>query len=296
MSFSATEAAFEGFRLVRRHPPALLFWTLTYIVSFALQFGLVGSSLADVMAQVEALEGVTDPDPTALRALGAGFAMLLAFAAPITVVVGAVLNTAVARAVLRPEDRRFGYLRLGSDELRVLAVSVILAVVTGAVAVVGFTVVGVLAGITQASGIAALWLLVGLALIGAVGLWAWLAVRLSLAVPITVAEQRIAIFDSFAMTHGRFGPLLGMAVIAGMMTMLVSLLSSVVAMPVTSLTGGMEALAAFEGRSTADILRAAGPAVAVWCGLNAVFSALQLSVLNAPFSAAYRDIKGLPKD
>ena len=32
MSFSATDAAFEGFRVVRRAPLSLVFWVLVYLV------------------------------------------------------------------------------------------------------------------------------------------------------------------------------------------------------------------------------------------------------------------------
>jgi len=55
-------------------------------------------------------------------------------------------------------------------------------------------------------------------------------------------------------------------------------------------------LAAMEGMSTAQIMQAAGPGLLAWGVVNAVVSALQLAVLYAPFSAAYRDIKGLPHE
>ena len=123
----------------------------------------------------------------------------------------------------------------------------------------------------------------------------WLSVRLSLAIPITVAERRIALLDSFALTKGRFWPLFGMAVIVFIMTLLVGLLSSIIAMPMTLMSGGgLEGLAAYGGQSTMAILQQAGPMIAAWVVLNALFSALQLAVMYAPFSAAYRDIKGLP--
>ena len=41
MPFSPTEAAFEGFRIVRRHPLAIVFWGLAYIVFFVALFALV---------------------------------------------------------------------------------------------------------------------------------------------------------------------------------------------------------------------------------------------------------------
>jgi len=126
----------------------------------------------------------------------------------------------------------------------------------------------------------------------AIALFIWLAVRLSLAIPITMAERRIAIFDSFAVTKGRFWPLLGMALLAFVMSIVVSLLGSLVAMPIQLATGGIEGLAGLEGESIPTILQAAWPAIAAWVVINAVISALQVAVVYAPFSAAYRDIKG----
>ena len=40
------------------------------------------------------------------------------------------------------------------------------------------------------------------------------------------------------------------------------------------------------------ILQSAWPAIAAWILINAVMSALQVAVVYAPFSAAYRDMKG----
>lgn len=295
MTFSATEAAFEGFRIVRRNPLAIVFWALAYIVFFAAFFAIFGGSLASLMATTEGLEG-GQPSPQDLEALGQTYLGFMGLAAPLGLILGAVLNAAVARAVLRPEEKSFGHMRLGGDELRVLAVSVVLAIVVGAVAIVLFVVVGVAVGVTAQSNQGLAWLvgvLLGLAAIVALS---WLSIRLSLAVPVTVAEKRIAPFASFALTRGKTLPILGMAIIAAIMSILVSILGTIIALPVTMTTGGLERLAAFDGQSTLQIAQAAGPAIISWGVVNAIFSALQLAVLYAPFAAAYRELKGLPHE
>ena len=116
--------------------------------------------------------------------------------------------------------------------------------------------------------------------------------RLSLAIPITIAERRIAIFDSFAVTKGRLWPLLGMALLAAVMSLVVGLLGSLVGMPIELATGGLKGLADLEGESLQVILQSAWPAIAAYIVINAIMSALQVAVIYAPFSAAYRDIKG----
>ena len=119
----------------------------------------------------------------------------------------------------------------------------------------------------------------------------WLAVRLSLAVPMTLDQGRIVIFESFKATRGRFWPLLGMSVIVFIMTMVVSLLGSIVAMPITLMTGGLNSLAAFDGASAAEMLQQSWVAIISWSVINAILSALQLAVLYAPFSAAWQGLR-----
>jgi hypothetical protein len=295
MTFSATEAAFEGFRIVRRHPLAIVFWALAYLIFFGAFFALFGGSLASLMATTESLEG-SQPSPQEIEALGQTYIGFMGLALPLGLVIGAVLNAAVARAVLRPQEKSFGYMRLGGDELRVLVVSIVIGIVVGAVSFVLFAIVGVGATLAGQSN-PGLGVLVGVLLgLAAIVVICWLSIRLSLAVPITVAERRIAPFESFALTRGQTLPILGMAIIAVIMSILVSLLGTIIALPVTMNTGGLEQLAAFDGQPTVQILRAAGTGIIAWGVVNAIFSALQLAVLYAPFSAAYRDLKGLPHE
>ena len=51
MTFSATEAAFEGFRVVKRKPLTVVFWALAYLVFFVLFFALAGPSLVSTGAE-----------------------------------------------------------------------------------------------------------------------------------------------------------------------------------------------------------------------------------------------------
>jgi hypothetical protein len=296
MRFSATEAAFEGFRIVRRHPLAIVFWGLAYVIFFVAFFALVGGQLPGIMAQAEALQG-GEPDMAAFQELGQSYFTILGLGAPLGLLLSAVLSAGVARAVLSPADKAFGYLRLGGDELRVLAVNVILSLVMGLGFFVLAMVVGVVATVVGQSNQGAGVLVGVLAGLAALVLAVWVSIRLSLAVPLTMAQKRIAPFASFQATKGHTLPILGMAVIAFIMSILVSLLGSVVALPIMMVTGGgLEQLAALEGQSTQAILQTAAPGLLAWGVVNAVLSALQLAVVYAPFAAAYRDLMGLPHE
>src|SRR5690606_33608566 len=126
-------------------------WALAYLVFTVIMLALVGGSMASFMDQAAALEGVTDPSPEqVLPMIGAMFAML-GILLPLSIVFAAVVYTAVNRAVVRPGEKGFGYLRLGGDELRVFVVYLVLTVLAMIVAGVLFGAVGILAGLTAAA-------------------------------------------------------------------------------------------------------------------------------------------------
>ena len=300
MAFSASDAAFEGFRLVRRKPVALVAWALLYAVLSLASVFAMSNAIGLMVEWGERTEALESAEPTQAEVMavfqGFGEVMLsLAWLLPVSLIVGAMLMAAVARAVLNPRAGGFGYLRLGMDEVRVFVVSLVLCILLfGGWLAVGLL-VGVLAGIAGATGASWMWLVVVLGGLAGVAAIVWLAVRLSLAVPITVAENRFAIFDSFALTRGRFWPLLGMAVIAFVMVLVISLLAMVVTLPLNLMTG-LESWS-FGSNADPEVMAAALDVTNPWVIVNAlveaVVYALTVGVMYAPFAAAYRDIKGL---
>ena len=301
MSFSATEAAFEGFRLVRRKPLALVAWALLYaVVSLASLFAVSTAMgpLARVTEMAEALEGVTDParaDVMALFQAMGEVLLALGWLFPVSIVVAAMLAAAVARGVLTPRAGGFGYLKLGMDEVRVVVVTVVLSVLWIVLLMALIFLVGIAAGIAQASGSgAAVLVAVAIGLAGVL-LSIWLAVRLSLAVPITVARKKIAIFDSFSVTKGRFWPLLGMIILTAVMVIIIGVLSTIITLPLGMMSGlgswsmGSDAtdLAAMQARFDLTNPWVIGSAL-----VEAIVYALTVGVMYAPFAAAYRDITG----
>ena len=293
MAFSATDAAFEGFRVVRRRPMALVFWSLFYIAVMAAAFAVMGPNLISFVSATEQLEqsGAT-PSMEDFAPIFQMMGLLFAVMLPLGLIAGAMINAAVSRSVLRPSESAFGYLRLGMDEVRVLVVSIVLSIVFMVAMFVVSGILGAVIGMAAAAEAPALWLVVVLLVCAGIALFVWLLVRLSLAIPITMAERRIAIFDSFAVTKGRFWPLLGMALLAFVMSMVVGILGGLVAMPIQLATGGLAGLSDLEGESLQVLLQSAWPAIAAWVVINAIMSAMQVAVVYAPFSAAYRDIKG----
>lgn len=300
MAFSATDAAFEGFRLVRRNPLALVAWTLLYaVLSLTALFSLSNmvGALEAWTVQAEAMDSVDQPSLEQVMVLMSGFGAIMAQVAwllPVSLVVGAMLGAAVARGVLKPSGDPFGYLRLGMDELRVLVVTFVLTLVMCFGGVFAFVALGVLvaAGKAAGDGPAAI-----AGLVGALALFCgfvWVAVRLSLAVPITVAEKRFAFFDSFRVTKGHFWSLLGMAVLAFVMVMLIEFLSKIITLPLGMISGlDSWSLSGHEDpAAVAAALDVTNPWVIAHAVVEAIVAALTVGILYAPFAAAYRDITG----
>jgi hypothetical protein len=295
MTFPATDCAFEGFRLTRRAPLAVLSWAAAYAVFIGLMFLLVGPHFVTVLSVITEMQaqGQTEPSPEDVERLAQAYGVIIGWAMPLGLLFSAVISTAIARSVIRPEDRKFGYLRVGKDELRVLGASLLVSLIMFAVTFVGFMIVTV--ATAGAMALPALWLAVVLLSLAIIGLLIWLSVRLSLVVPSTFAEGRIMLKPAFAMTGKKvFWPLLGMAIIAGIMAMLVGLLGSAVAAPLSLMVGGSEQVVAMQGASVPSLLSALGPMLAVSVVVQAVLSAAQIVIMYAPFSAAYLQLKGAP--
>lgn len=289
MSLSATEAAFEGFRVVRRKPTVVAWWALAYLVLFAVAFALAGPSLIEVMTIADTMNAA-NPSPADMQRLGAAYAGL-AWLLPAGLLFGAVLNTAIVRAVLRPEEGRLGYLRLGADEFRVLGATLLLTLAGAAITLLAAFAAGLLVGVASLAGQAVAWLVGLLAGAAVLALVVFLAIRFSLVVPATFTEKRMAFKDSWRATKGVFWPLLGMAVIAVIMSIVVGLLGGIVALPLTLATGGMQTLTSMEGASFGEMLSTAGPAIATWIVVNSILSTLQMVAIYAPFAAAWRDMR-----
>lgn len=301
MGFSATDAAFEGFRVVRRNPVALVAWTLVYLIyTLGALFASGGAmkSMGVWAEQMEALE--KGPKPESIEALApimeSYFAAMshMAWTIPAQMIISAVLMAAISRAVLSSKGDAFGHVRLGMDEVRVFVVTLVICILTAITATVAFVLAAVAGGIAISAMKGWGVLVMVLAMLAAFAFVIWLCVRWSLAVPITVAEKRMAIFDSFNMTKGRFWPLLGMALIAGVMAIVISLLAGVVTMPL-AMMGGMSMFGNMTGDDPMAMFENFDP-TSPWmiasAVANAIIYALTVAVVYAPFTAAYRGIKG----
>lgn len=301
MAFSPTEAAFEGFRLTREKPLIVVWWTVIYLavnlVVMALATSLLGSSMTDILAMSA---NPMAADPAAFEAIGPKLLLFEAAALPMLLVMSAVLAAAAYRAVFQPgESSRFGYLKLGADELRLALLYVMLTfIIIGAMMLVSI-VVGVLLSIITAvagggaGGAVAGGLAMAAAVTAMLGALAYFGVRLSLAGPATFVEKKLILRPAWAMTRGHFWPLLGAYFLSWVLAIVVTLLGKAVFTGVGAALGGsMGAYAAAGMPDFSSMASVFGPAHLGFLATTALLGALQAAITLAPAAVAFRALGG----
>ena len=297
-SFSASEVALTGFRIVRERPKVILVWSVIQLV-ISLVFGVATVQFGGAAMMRLSAGGAGASDPAQNMALVQQALPLYFCFFVFALVFYPLLFATMNRAVLRPGDDRLGYIRLGADELRQLGLFALIFVL-GLVAYIGLIIAMiVVAGVGFAvsggskglGGPAALMLvLLGLAVLG---LWVFVWVRLSLASPLTFATGKINLFGSWGLTKGLFWPMFGAYVVATILGVIVSLLTVVITLAVTAVlgggTGGLATLFRPDMTSVAAYLT---PARIVTLVIGAVSSALVWPVLVTPAAAIYRSLPG----
>lgn len=229
MSFSATEAAFEGFRVTRQNPLSVLVWAGLWGIGLIAVLMILGPITMPYASEIEAAQGdVTALSPSAVTALSLGMAAVL----PVLLGLQAILAPAVYRAVYARQTKRIGYLQLGLIELRTLAVVVLLAILSIVLNLGGEAAVTLS---KQVGGVAAAFA-VNLAVFA---FTTWISVRLMLTAPLVLRRKGLPFRDSWRMTAKSFWPVLGVFFLSLAMTLLVLLLLVLIGWPLyTALTMG----------------------------------------------------------
>jgi hypothetical protein len=296
--FSASDAAFTGFRVVAERPWAVAIWAaLQLVVSLAVNL-FAAYSAGPAFTKLARL-GLQPPgqDPTLvlglfLQALPTYLALLVA-----GLVLNAVLYGAMNRAVLRPQESRFGYLRLASDELRQLGLFGVflgLGIIAYAIAIVFLVVVMVIVAIaTGGSDSAGVALGLAITLPAMLCGFIYLAVRLSLASPLTFDTRRIDPMAAWRLTRGRFWPLLGTYFIAFALSIVVVVLTfAIAAAAVAVVGGGVGALGAALQPDSGTVAEVLNPARLAYLAVSAIGQALIWPVTMTPPASIYRALTG----
>jgi hypothetical protein len=284
---AVTDTAFTGFRVVREQPFALLFWALASLI-FSLAISAVFLAAGGKIIDPQMVQA--DPSQTqALLAQLAAMAPAILATAAVALVVNCIAYGAMNRAILRPQDKAFGFLRFGIDELRLLGAMVLLAIVFFSVYFGLVVVVALCAGIAALGG-KVVGIIVGAVTVAtALCIIAILAVRLSLVLASTFDTGKISLGGSWALTRGRFWPILGTYFLATALTAVVVLLAWLVEMGVGALVLGSR-LQEFLTNQPQTIGELFTPVSLLRIALGAVTSALIWPLTLTPSPSVYKQL------
>lgn len=268
--FSVSDAAVEGFRVIRDRWRVLIGWSAFNLLALVGLFVLL-AVVVTAVALASASRGSASEAGGIAASVVVGLGSLF---------VQVVIITGLLRLMLRPEAPGFLHLRMGADELRVLgALALLVLAALPMVAAAGFAV----ALLAKVSGPAAT--LAGIALAGAVYA---VMLRLALAPVIAFAEARIDLLEAWRRTRGQTWRLVGMAVLLACLVAMIAVAAWVVVFVVGGLlTGfhdlglsGPETMAQHPGRYIFQLLA------------EMLLTPFFLAIGQAPWVAVYR---ALPK-
>ncbi|BBF79973.1 hypothetical protein [Asticcacaulis excentricus] len=291
---SSVDFAFEGFRIIRERPILIAWWGALLLLNLIICIFILaqaGVPLTEHMSlEKEAAEGIE-----LIRQTGA-----VLLAALIGMVFYAVMTCAVYRAVLGGYSPRYGYLRLGMDEVRqvVLIFSLVLMVlVVMMLSIVPLMILnGLLSLIAQAVAKALVPTVSSLVALAATLLNVWLAVRLSMVGVQSFDEKRLNLLGSLVLTRGRFWTLLGgFAVVFGLV-LFVGILFYVIYMAIAAWITGVEivTIADVPAPDFSSLSALLSPVNAAYVAVNTIVSPLTTALGVGAVAAAYQTLKNTP--
>lgn len=301
VKLNVTQAAFSGFGVIGRNPVAVLVWALFVgLIGVLPMVGLMGGFVTSVVRIAMADQHGVEPTPEMIMPmLGALFALL-----PVMMLTGLIVRTVLAgaifRAVLQPRDKGWFYLRLGARELWLALLFLVVGILAFFVCMIVMVMVVpmIMLGVASDDPMVRLGLM-RLAMLPVYAVMIFLFIRFSMAFPMTFAESRFRLFESWALTRGNgwrlFLMLLLLTAIAVAVEMVIGVMVvvgviSVIGVGAMSGDWSEERITAFFNQDPSIWMSGVLPWVAgivvVACIVGTVFTV----IFTAPLAEAYRQL------
>ena len=275
-NFSASDAALDGFQVIRTHWRVVLGWCLFSLLGFV---GLVILGFMVIAAATLAAANRAQAD--LFGGVAGGVVFGLGGAA-----IQWVVLAALYRLRLRPDGPpALYYLRLSRDEARLFGLWLILLALFAVLMTLGFL---ALRWLEPISGLAA-----GMGTFAFLLVVAWLALRLSLAGPANFATGRFGLADSWRLTRGRVWALVGMILLALCLLLLMFVVIFIVTAVIQAAIGGFHTLAPVSLSDPQALAERPGAYVFALIA-ELVLAPLYLVISQAPFAAAYKALAAEP--
>jgi hypothetical protein len=272
-----------GTRLVRAQRKAVAIWGGLYLAACLAVMALIWPMFADLATfQQQAITaqaaGLPPPPPPS------GFMLSMFGIEAVMIALLIMIFAAAVRATALGGDDRFGFLRVGMDELRLLGLGLLLGLTWFVATIVLGFVAALAAGFTaalsggSAEGATGIVLILMLAFMV---LTIWVQVRISLAGALTVLRGRIVIREAWRLTRGRFWTLFGVYLLVFVAYCVVTLAVLAVVNPdlLAAYADGMQpaAMQAALAQQQAAFADPFSPRVLVMWGIGAVAMTLGMA-------------------
>lgn len=285
------ECVLAGPRFIASKPATIGIWAA---LQLALNLGMTLLMIAMMGPQLQALAKLSgagaqsNPQATlaAVSGLLPGYLVLML----LSLVIYGVIYAAMNRAVLRPRDSAFVYLRLGGDEVRqglLVVIYAVLFLMLYVVAIlVGAVVIGILS-VAQSPLLSGLGTLV--VFLAVLGLFIFLGVRLSLSSALTFETGRLHVFGGWAISRGHFWSMVAVYLLCAVQVLLLAVIAGVIIwLALGALTPGGDAMSFFTKPDMGSVGAFMTPARLVYSVMAAAMTVVIFPITLMPGPAMYR--------
>jgi hypothetical protein len=291
-TFSTTDAALAGFRLVREHPRTVAVWGVILLIVSAITNVLMIVSGGSDMHFLKRWPPST-ADVAQMQGEMQALAPVSLLCMLLSMVAFAIIFTGVYRVLLRPADRGLAHLRLGRDEVRQFLALLVWALTMLAAYLAAVIVGGLIVAVVQIAtgGQGPLFALVLLtATAGIFAFMIYTAVRISFIGVLTFMTGKIDLKGALALTKGRFWRLFGTYVLAFVLFVIVNLVVMMLATMLGLIAGGLAGASQVLQPDVSSLSLLLTPTGAVTLLAACAMSVLGILVLFAPVPEIYRQL------